>query len=189
MQNLKQVFYAPNQLTILRLIFIPFVILSIFLGQYGTAFVLVLIAGISDGLDGLLARRLGQQTTLGMYLDPIADKLLLSSSFVALGLAHQIPHWVVILVLSRDVISLATALVLILTTSLRPPPPSLYGKINTFAQVATVLLTLLLLLYSLEALRWLQQAAVYCTATFTVVSGLHYAFATAERLRNMERAS
>src|SRR3972149_6416091 len=116
MQNLKQVFYAPNQLTILRLIFIPFVILSIFLGQYGTAFVLVLIAGISDGLDGVLARRLGQQTTLGMYLDPIADKLLLSSSFVALGLAHQIPHWVVILVLSRDVIILATALVMILTT-------------------------------------------------------------------------
>src|SRR3989338_7947065 len=135
MKNLKQVFYAPNQLTLLRLVFIPFVILSIVVGQYGTAFVLVLIAGVSDVLDGVLARRLGQQTTLGTYLDPIADKLLLSSSFVVLGMAGQIPLWLVILVLSRDVIILSTVLVMILTTPLRTFPPSLYGKANTVAQI------------------------------------------------------
>ena len=189
MRKLKQVFYAPNQLTLLRLVFIPFVILSIFLEEYGTAFGLVLVAGISDGLDGLLARRLRQQTTLGAYLDPIADKFLLISSFIALGLAGHIPHWLVILVFSRDAIILVTALVMVLTTSMRSFIPSLYGKINTAAQVATVLLTLLRLLYPSEALQWLAQAAVYVTATFTVVSGLHYAFATAERIRNMERAS
>ena len=188
MQNLKEFFYAPNQITLLRLVFIPFVILSIVVGEYRTAFVLVLVAGVSDVLDGVLARRLGQQTTLGRYLDPIADKLLLSSLFVVLGLERRIPLWLVILVLSRDLIILATALVMILATPLRPPPPSIYGKLNTHAQVATVLATLLTLLYPLEALRWLQQAALYATATFTVVSGLHYAFTTAERLRNMERA-
>ena len=189
MRTLRQVFYAPNQLTLLRLIFIPFIILSIFYEQYETAFVLILIGGASDGLDGILARRLRQQTTLGTYLDPIADKLLLSTSFVALGLQRQIPLWLVILVLSRDVIILATALVMILTTPVRRFPPSVYGKINTMAQVATVLLTLLALFYSLAALRWLQQLAIYFTALFTIVSGLHYAFTTAERLRHLDRAS
>jgi len=187
MRNFKQVFYAPNQLTLLRLIFIPFVILSIVVGEYGTAFALVLIAGITDGLDGFLARHLKQQSTLGMYLDPIADKLLLTSSFVVLGLEQRIPLWLVILVLSRDIIILATALVIILTTSWRTFRPSIYGKINTVAQVVTVLGTLLMLLYPYAALRWLQQGALYTTAAFTVVSGLHYAFDTAERFRHLER--
>jgi len=188
MPRLKQVLYAPNQLTLLRLIFIPFVIVSIVVEEYGTAFALVLVAGITDGLDGLLARRLGQQTDLGKFLDPIADKLLLTSSFVVLGLGGRIPLWLVILVLSRDIVMLATALVIVLTTSLRSFPPSLYGKINTIGQVATVLATLLLLLYPNAVLRWTQQGAVYTTAIFTVVSGLHYAFGTAERLRKLERA-
>ncbi len=187
MPKLKQVLYAPNQLTLLRLIFIPFVIVSIVVEEYGTAFALVLVAGISDGLDGLLARRLGQQTDLGRYLDPIADKLLLTSSFLVLGLERRIPLWVVILVLSRDIIILVTALVMVLTTSVRDFRPSLYGKINTVGQVATVLATLLLLLYPRAALLWLQEGSIYTTAIFTVVSGLHYAFATAERLRRLER--
>src|SRR3970282_15227 len=101
MPRLNQVLYAPNQLTLLRLIFIPFVIVSIVVEEYGTAFALVLIAGISDGLDGLLARRLGQQTDLGKYLDPIADKLLLTSSFVALGLEGRIPLWLALSVVKR----------------------------------------------------------------------------------------
>jgi cardiolipin synthase len=189
MQNLRQVLYAPNQLTLLRLVFIPPVILFILYGHYRAAFILTLIAGASDGLDGLLARRLGQQTTLGTYLDPIADKLLLSSSFVALGVGGQIPLWLVILVLSRDVLMLATGLVMILTTPVRSFPPSLYGKANTVAQISTVLATLLALMFRMEVLRWLALTGVYCTAAFTVLSGLHYAVATAARLRNMDRAS
>jgi cardiolipin synthase (CMP-forming) len=183
MQNLRQILYAPNQLTLLRLVFIPPVILFILYGHYGAAFALVTIAGISDGLDGVLARRLGQQTTLGTYLDPIADKLLLSSSFVALGFAGHIPLWLIILVLSRDILILATVLVIILTTQLRTFPPTLYGKANTVAQVGTVLVVLLSLITPLEVLRWLAQIGVYCTAAFTVISGLHYAVRTAARLR------
>ena len=189
MQNLKQIFYAANQLTLLRLVFIPPVVLFILYDHYSAAFLLILIAGLSDGLDGLLARRLQQQTTLGAYLDPVADKLLLSSSFVALGVAQQLPLWVVILVLSRDIIILVTVLVMILTTSLRTFSPSVYGKANTLAQVATVLLTLLALLTPVEVLKWLQQVGIYSTATLTVGSGLHYAFATAEKLRRMDQAS
>ena len=187
MAKLNQVFYAPNQLTLLRLIFIPFVIVSIVEQQYWTAFALVLIGGVSDGLDGLLARRLGQQTELGKYLDPIADKLLLTSSFVALGLNRHIPLWLVILVVSRDIIILVTALVMVLATSVRSFPPSIYGKLHTIGQVSTVLATLLALLYPYEALGWLQRASVYATGVFTVVSGLHYAFRTADRLRHLER--
>ena len=181
--------YAPNQLTLLRLVFIPPVIVLILYGHYRTAFVLVLIAGGSDGLDGLLARRLGQQTTLGTYLDPIADKLLLSSSFVALGVAAQIPLWLVILVLSRDVIILATVLVMVLTTPLRTFRPSIYGKANTVAQICTVLSTLLVLSSNWEAPRWLMLTGIYSTAAFTVLSGLHYAVATAARLRAIDRSS
>lgn len=189
MRILGQFFYPSNQLTLLRLVFIPFMILSILYGQYRTAFVLVLIAGISDGMDGLLARRLGQQTTLGTYLDPIADKLLLNSAFVALGAVQQIPLWLVILVLSRDVIILATALVMILTTSRRVFPPSVYGKLHTAAQVATVLLTLIALLAPTELFQSLQQMGIYCSAAFTVASGLQYAWVTGEKLRGTEQPS
>jgi cardiolipin synthase len=186
MQNLREILYAPNQLTMLRLVFIAPVILSILYGHYRAAFILVLIAGLSDGLDGVLARRLGQQTTLGMYLDPIADKLLLTSSFVTLGMARLIPLWVVILVLTRDIIIIATVVLMLLTTPLRTFRPSLYGKANTMAQIATVLLTLLAAIYPVELLDRLALVAVYSTAAFTVVSGLHYALATASRLRRME---
>lgn len=189
MGRLGQVFYPSNQLTLLRLVFIPFLILSILYEHFGTAFLLALLAGMSDGLDGLLARRLRQQTTLGAYLDPIADKLLLSSCFVALGVERQLPLWLVILVLSRDVLMLATGLVMILTTSLRSFPPTLYGKANTVAQVLTVLVTLWVLWRPVDWIYWLQQAGIFSTASFTVISGLHYAWRTAGRLHHLERTS
>lgn len=189
MQNLRQILYAPNQLTLLRLVFIPPVILFIVYGHFEGAFILVLLAGMTDGMDGLLARKLGQQTTLGGYLDPIADKLLLTSSFVALGFAGQIPLWLVILVLSRDVLIVATVLVLLLATSLRTFPPSMYGKANTAAQVGTVLVTLLFLVDPLVAFHYLALIGRYSTAAFTVLSGLHYSVNTAARLGRMPEPS
>jgi cardiolipin synthase (CMP-forming) len=187
MRILGQFFYPSNQLTLLRLVFIPFVILSILYGQYRTAFVLVLVAGLSDGMDGLLARRLGQQTTLGSFLDPLADKLLLNSAFTALGVTKQIPLWVVILVLSRDVIIITISLAMMLTTTHRPFAPSLYGKANTVAQIATVLLTLFVLVLPNGILATLQVIGIYCTAALTVASGLQYASRTAEQLRGVDQ--
>ncbi len=110
---------VPNQLTFLRLGFLPFFIIMIFYQHYTWALGILLIAGMTDGLDGLLARTLNQKTSLGAYLDPIADKLLLSSSFVALALEGQIRWWLTILVLGRDILILITAAVILATIGYR----------------------------------------------------------------------
>src|SRR6185437_4692626 len=116
---LDQLRSFPNLLTLLRLCFIPFVISSIMDGRYGIALLLFVLAGVSDGLDGLLARSLGQKTRLGQYLDPIADKLLLSTLFLVLSTAHKIPWRVTVVVLSRDVIILVICTLVYATTPLR----------------------------------------------------------------------
>jgi cardiolipin synthase len=189
MPNIGQFFYLSNQLTLLRLVFIPFVVLTILYARYETALILVLIAGLTDGMDGLLARRLGQQTTLGQFLDPIADKLLLNSAFIALVASKELPLWLVILVFSRDMIILATSLVMLLVTTYRPFRPSAYGKATTVAQVATVLFALAALVFPGNFLEWLRTGAVYTAAGFTVASGLQYAWLTGERLRGSEELS
>ncbi len=98
----NQFWTAPNQITLLRLLFIPFVIITVFDGHWTWALGLLLAAGLSDALDGLLARALNQKTLLGQYLDPIADKLLLSSLFLVLSFVRKIPWKYTILVFSRD---------------------------------------------------------------------------------------
>ena len=185
---LRQFFYAPNQLTFLRLVFVPPVIMLMLYGHFRWALLLVLIAGLSDGLDGVLARKLKQQTKLGSYLDPIADKLLLSASFVTLGVVQRIPLYVVILVLSRDVIIMMTVVIMLLTTSIRSFNPSIYGKLNTFAQVATVLITLFSLSYPSMSIPWLNQLSILATAALTVISGLHYARRTARLVSHLDQA-
>jgi cardiolipin synthase len=111
-----QIWTAPNQLTLLRLIFIPFIIISVLESEYPWAVGLFVLAGISDALDGMLARWLKQKTVLGQYLDPIADKLLLSSLFLVLSFVKLIPWKFTILVFSRDVLILVISAVLYATT-------------------------------------------------------------------------
>ncbi|MGO9305309.1 MAG: CDP-alcohol phosphatidyltransferase family protein, partial [Candidatus Korobacteraceae bacterium] len=110
---------APNQITLLRLIFIPFVIIAVFDGHWSWALGLLLAAALSDALDGLLARALHQQTLLGQYLDPLADKLLLSSLFLVLSFVKKIPWKFTIVVFSRDLCIVATAVVLYATVGFR----------------------------------------------------------------------
>ena len=129
---------APNLLTLLRLFIIPFLVIAILYSHWGWAFSLFMLAGISDGLDGLLARWLHQHTTLGLYLDPIADKLLLSTLFLVLTHVHQIPRYVTILVFSRDFGILLIATLLFVTHTLRDFRPSFFGKCNTFVQIVAV---------------------------------------------------
>ena len=117
--KLSQVFTAPNQLTLLRMVFVPFVVIDLVDGHYGRALILFVVAGFSDGLDGLLARRLHQQTLLGQYLDPIADKLLLSTLFLVLSILHKIPWKYTVLVFSRDISILAASAVLFAIAGLR----------------------------------------------------------------------
>src|SRR6202000_487130 len=136
--KLSQLLTYPNQLTLLRMMFLPFIVIHLVSGHYRWALILFVIAGMSDGLDGLLARMLKQQTMLGQYLDPIADKLLLSTTFLVLSILHKIPWKYTVMVFSRDISILLASAVLYTIAGLRDFAPSIFGKANTFSQVAAV---------------------------------------------------
>ena len=108
------------------------------------ALLLLVVAALSDGIDGLLARKLNQRSPLGAYLDPIADKLLLSSSFIILAFKQKLAWWLTIIVLSRDVLILMVAVVILLISGYRPFPPSIYGKVTTGLQILLVFMIVLL---------------------------------------------
>jgi cardiolipin synthase (CMP-forming) len=181
--KLSQIFTFPNQITLLRMVFVPFIIIHLVGGHYGWALVLFVLAGFSDGLDGLLARTLHQQTLLGQYLDPIADKLLLSTMFLVLSILHKIPWKFTVLVFSRDVSILAASAVLYAIADLRDFRPSIFGKANTFAQVAAVFFVLLLQIYHREWIWIARLTFLRFTFAFTILSGLHYILLVGQRLR------
>jgi cardiolipin synthase len=182
---LRQLRSAPNLLTLTRLIFVPFVVLEIQQQNYRSALAIFVAAGITDGLDGLLARMLKQKTTLGQYLDPIADKLLLSTMFLMLSISHRIIPWTyTILVFSRDIIILIVCTLLYATGTMKVFRPSWFGKANTVAQIASVPLALL---YEINKSHWAhlgKRWSLYLTVALTVVSGVHYVWRLAFDLRN-----
>jgi cardiolipin synthase (CMP-forming) len=181
--KLSQLLTAPNQLTLMRMVFLPFIIINLVGHHYGWALTLFVLAGISDGLDGLLARTLKQQTVLGQYLDPIADKLLLSTMFLVLSILHKIPWKYTVLVFSRDVSILCASAVLYMIAGLRDFRPSIFGKANTFAQVAAVFFVLLLNVYPARWMWIAQKEFLRATFFFTIISGLHYILVVGKRLR------
>jgi cardiolipin synthase len=182
MPLLSQLRAAPNQLTLLRLIIIPFIIINIVDGRFGWALGLFVLAGVSDALDGLLARLLKQKTLLGQYLDPIADKLLLSTLFPVLSATHKIPWMVTILVMSRDVSLLIVAAIFTLTTSYREFKPNIFGKANTVAQIATILVVLMDETWDFPWLGILRQIGIWTTMVLTVVSGVSYVLRATRKL-------
>ena len=182
----SRVFTVPNQLTFLRLGFLPFFIISIHYHRYGVALTILIAAGLSDGLDGILARSLNQKTALGAYLDPIADKLLLSSSFVILALNRKITWWLATLVLSRDVLLLTAAAVILVVAGYRPFPPSVYGKATTALQILLVFAVVLLAVTDWAWLLAVRNIIGYLVAVFTVFSGFHYCFTVARRLNEQQ---
>ena len=180
--NFRQILTAPNQLTLLRMIFLPFIVINVVKHDFKWALALFILAGMSDGLDGLLARTLHQQTMLGQYLDPIADKLLMSTMFLVLSIEGMIPWKYTVVVFSRDVSILLISGVLFMIAGLRDFRPSIFGKANTFAQVAAIFFVLLLLV---EPVRWVWIArTIFLRATFifTIVSAVHYALLVQHRL-------
>lgn len=136
---LSQFRAAPNLLTLLRLFIIPFLVINILDRHWMLAFGLFMLAGLSDALDGMVARVLSQHTRLGQYLDPIADKLLLSTLFLVLTHVGEIPRYVTVLVFSRDLGILLISTLLFATNTLRDFRPSLFGKLNTFVQIMAVI--------------------------------------------------
>jgi cardiolipin synthase len=178
----SRILTVPNQLTFLRLGFLPFFIISIHYRRYDIALAVLIIAALTDGLDGLLARSLNQKTALGAYLDPIADKLLLSSSFVVLALNRKISWWLAILVLSRDVLLLTSAAVILVVAGYRLFQPSIYGKLTTALQIMLVFAVVLLAVADWPWLQFVRVILGYLVAGFTVFSGFHYSIVVARRL-------
>jgi cardiolipin synthase len=162
----------PNLFTLARLGLAPFVASDILHGRYGRAIILLFAAGFTDVLDGFLARRLQKSTPAGAYFDPIADKILLSVIYVSLGVAGAMPWWMVAVVFGRDVLILAMAGYGLLFTSLRKFPPSVWGKISTFFQIAAALVVM----GARAAIPAPVTLALLLMIAATVVSGLHYAW-------------
>jgi len=187
--NLRQILTAPNQLTMLRMIFLPFIVINIVKHDYKWALALFILAGLSDGLDGLLARTLHQQTVLGQYLDPIADKLLMSTMFLVLSIERQIPWKYTIVVFSRDVSILIISGVLFLIAGLRDFRPSIFGKANTAAQVGAVFFVLLLLVAPIQWIWIARTVFLRATFFFTIISAVHYAFLVTHRLHGQAQKS
>ncbi len=163
---------APNLVTLLRLMLAPFVAADILEGYYRRAIALALFAGLTDVIDGLLARKMGEATRTGAYLDPIADKILLSAIYVALGIAQAIPWWMVAVVFGRDVLILGMAAYGLLFTSVRKFPPSVWGKLSTFFQISAALMVMC----SRAGFPAPVTLAVWLMVSATVWSGLHYAW-------------
>ncbi len=180
----SRIFTVPNQLTFLRLGFLPVFIISVKYDRYAWALAVLVVAAITDGLDGLLARRLNQRSALGAYLDPIADKLLLSSSFIVLALKQKIHWWLTILVFGRDVFILTVAAVILIVSGYRSFPPSLLGKVTTTAQILLVFIVVFAAVFHHPFLDQLRSFFVYLVAGFTIFSGFHYSIVVARRLHN-----
>jgi cardiolipin synthase len=171
----------PNLLTLLRICLAPFLVATILEGNYGFAFGLFVAAGLTDALDGVSARVLKQRSMLGQYLDPVADKVLLSTLFLVLMHQGLIPARVTVLVFGRDVGILLVSAILYAAIGRKDFKPSIFGKANTAAQVAAVAAVLL---HQLTATLWVEEfrrLALDATMVLTVVSGLHYAWLVSRR--------
>ncbi len=179
---LSQFRAAPNLLTLMRLFIIPFLVIEILDGHYRIAFALFILAGISDALDGLLARWLSQKTTLGQYLDPIADKLLLSTLFVVLTHVGMIPQYVTVLVFSRDVGILLISTLLFVTRALRDFRPSLFGKLNTLVQIVALIAVLCQKIFVSAHLAMLSDVLVRAIAVLAPLSAAQYAWIVFRRM-------
>src|SRR2546423_8833532 len=167
-----------NQLTLLRMLLIPGFVILVVYGQLGWALVVFVTAGITDGLDGLIARRSGQKTRLGAWLDPMADKLLLVSTFVVLtlpnlGLVNRLPIWLTILIISRDLLIVVTVAIINLAVGRREFRPSIYGKIATATYIMTCV-TIMYFNYLQRTSMWVE-AGIYASAVITLISTVHYA--------------
>ena len=170
-------FTIPNLLSLLRMGLIPLFIISVLNGRPKEAVLIFLVAGLTDALDGIIARFWSQQTVLGAYLDPMADKLLLVSAYATLAVPGvypgvPIPVWVTVLVITRDVLIVVISLILYLAIGISKFRPTKISKLTTTVQVGAIVLVLLSGL--VDGLDTVTRGAVILVAVFTVLSGLNY---------------
>jgi cardiolipin synthase (CMP-forming) len=166
-----------NQLTLLRVLLIPAFVILVVYGYLGWALLVFAAAGLTDALDGLLARWWRQKTSLGAWLDPAADKLLLVTTFIVLtlpglGLENRLPIWLTVLIISRDVVIVVTVAIVNLAVGPRTFRPSIYGKIATATYILTAVVAMLFNYLGYHSV--IVDIAIWASLAITLVSGLHY---------------
>jgi cardiolipin synthase len=174
-----------NQLTLLRVVLIPAFVILVIYGYLGWALIVFATAGLTDALDGLLARWSGQRTSLGAWLDPMADKLLLVTTFVVLtmpglGLANRLPIWLTVLIISRDVVIVLTVAIVNLAIGPRTFRPSIYGKVATATYIVTAVIAMFFNYLGYHSL--FVEVCIYASLAITLISGLHYVRHTARTM-------
>jgi cardiolipin synthase len=174
----------PNLITLGRILLVPVVVWAITAGEFRVAFVLFVAAGISDAIDGFLAKRFGMTTELGAYLDPLADKARLVSIYVALGITDAIPRWLVILVVSRDIMIVSAVILSWVVDKPVPLKPLRVSKLNTVAQIALAAVVLAALGFEFDA----EIAVMVLMGLVTILTLLSVAFYVAEWVRHMNAA-
>jgi cardiolipin synthase (CMP-forming) len=167
----------PNFLSLLRIILVPVIVIFLIENEYAKALLIFTLAGLTDALDGTLARLLNKQTELGAFLDPIADKILLTTSFVALAIFRLIPSWLTVIVISRDFIILLGIMILSMMSVKYEIKPLFVSKITTALQIGTVFFSLFLKSFACDIMSHnLIIILCWLTAIFTIISGLFYIF-------------
>jgi cardiolipin synthase len=163
-----------NLFTLARLAAVPYAVRGILLGQHGRALVIVLAAGLSDTVDGAIARRFGMTTSVGAYLDPIVDKIFLSAVYISLAMIASVPWWLVVEIFARDFLILASCGVAIVFLHIRRFPPSIWGKASTFLQILCALFIMIGNAFpGTAAARW-SGVLIWPVALLTAFSGVHY---------------
>jgi cardiolipin synthase len=174
----------PNLITLGRILLVPVLVWAITAGQMRIAFFLFLAAGISDAVDGFLAKRFGMATELGAYLDPLADKAMLVSIYIALGITEAVPRWLVILVVSRDIMIVSAVILSWLVDKPVPLKPLMVSKLNTVAQIVLALVVMAALAFDFDA----HIAVLALTALVAALTLVSIAFYVAEWVRHMNAA-
>ncbi len=163
-----------NQITMLRLVFVPVFAILVVANHYRLALAVLVAAALSDIVDGTVARLLKQESPLGMALDPIADKILMTTAYLILAFRDVFPWWLTILVLSRDVAIIMTALLICLVAGYRPFRPSIPGKVSTVTQVATLFVAVAHAARVPLVTGQVLSVFVYLAGALTLISGVHY---------------
>jgi cardiolipin synthase len=178
----------PNLFTLIRLFASPFLAWLLLSGRFREALGLVLVAGVTDWLDGFTARKLRINNTIGVVFDPLADKVMLVTLFIVLAVIHLISGWMLALVLGRDLVIVSGAGLLRAFRGYHRFLPSTLGKVSTFFQIVLVFLVLTRAAYPYRFLLWLETLAVLLCALFTALSGLDYVRRGIEMTRRPQRA-
>jgi len=175
---------VPNLFTLARVVLTPVIIRDIVDGRHTRALVLFLAAAWTDAIDGWLARATGSSTPGGALFDPIADKFLMSGIFLAMGAEGVVPWWFVAIVFGRDLYLLLAVVAILALTTVRKFPPSGWGKLSTFVQIATAVCWMVYGVWPVQPLDAIARAMLWISAACTVWSGLHYTIAGARALKS-----